>query len=65
MLMPKTEITVSAGSEMEMLTRKKAVEEVNKLTTDQLQRVSKLIKSPKAIAYLSSDIKFAMLQQFL
>lgn len=63
--MPKTEIIVSASSDMELLTRKKALEEVNKLTTDQLQRVLKLVKSPKAIGYLSSDIKFALLQKFL
>lgn len=63
--MAKTEITVSASSDMELLTRKKALEEVNKLTTDQLQRVLKLVKSPKAIGYLSSDIKFALLQKFL
>lgn len=63
--MPKTEITVTANSDMELLTRKKAIEEVNKLPTDQLQRVLKLVKSPKAIGYLSSDLKFAVLQKFL
>lgn len=63
--MPKTEIIVNAGSDMELMTRKKALEAVNGLTTDQLKRVLKLVQSPKAIGYLSSDIKFALLKNFL
>lgn len=58
-------ITVTAASEMELLTRKNALEEVNKLPTDQLKRLLKLTKSPKAKEYLSSDLKFAILQKFL
>lgn len=58
-------ITITAASEMELLTRKNALEEVNKLPTDQLKRLLKLQKSPKAKEYLSSDVKFAILQKFL
>jgi len=58
-------ITVTAASEMELLTRKNALEEVNKLPTDQLKRLLKLTKSPKAKEYLSSDLKFGILQKFL
>lgn len=58
-------ITVTAASEMELLTRKNALEEVNKFPTDQLKRLLKLTKSPKAKEYLSSDLKFAILQKFL
>lgn len=63
--MPKIDIPVSASTDMELLTRKTAVEKINKLPTDQLKRLLKLVESPKAIGYLSSDIKFAMLQKFL
>ncbi|SDZ90881.1 hypothetical protein SAMN05443667_101252 [Flavobacterium gillisiae] len=63
--MAQSNITLSAGSDMELLTRKNAIDALNALTTDQLKRVLKLIKSPKAIAYLSSDIKFKTLQTFL
>ncbi|MBB1193556.1 hypothetical protein DNC80_07720 [Flavobacterium sp. SOK18b] len=63
--MAQSNVVVSAVSDMELVTRKTAIEKVNQLPTDQLQRVLKLIKSPKAISYLSSDLKFAMLQKFL
>lgn len=63
--MPKIEITVNANSDMELLTRKTALEAVNALSTDQLKRVSKMVKSTKALAYLSSDVKFALLQKFI
>jgi hypothetical protein len=63
--MPQANITVNASSDMELLTRKNAVEKVNQLPTDQLKRLLKLVESPKAIGYLSSDLKFAMLQKFL
>lgn len=63
--MPKTQITVEANSDMELLTRKNALEAINALPTDQLKRVLKLIKSPAAIGYLSSDLKFALLQKFI
>lgn len=63
--MPRTEIIVNANSDMELLTRKTALEAVNALTTDQLKRVSKMVKSEKALAYLSSDVKFALLQKFI
>lgn len=63
--MRKSEISVVASSDMELLTRKNALDAVNALSTDQLKRVLKMIKSPKAIGYLSSDIKFALLQKFI
>lgn len=63
--MPKIEIIVNANSDMELLTRKTALEAVNALTTDQLKRVSKMVKSAKALEYLSSDVKFALLQKFI
>lgn len=63
--MCKSEITVVAKSDMELLTRKNAIEAVNALSTDQLKRVLKMVKSPKALGYLSSDVKFALLQKFI
>lgn len=63
--MPQSNILVSAGSDMELATRKNALEAVNSLSTDQLKRVLKLIKSPKALKYLSSDLQFAILSKFL
>lgn len=63
--MPQSNVIVEANSDMELLTRKNAVEKVNQLPTDQLKRILKLVESPKAISYLSSDIKFAILQKFL
>lgn len=63
--MPTCEIKVTAPTEMELLTRKTALQAVNELTTDQLKRVTKLVKSPKALGYLSSDLKFAILNKFL
>ena len=58
-------ITVSASSEIELLTRTKALEEILKLPTDQLKRLSTLSKSEKAKSYLSSEIKFQGLKAFL
>lgn len=63
--MPKLEITVNASTDMELVTRKTALDAVNALSTDQLKRVLKMVKSPKALAYLSSDVKFALLQKFI
>lgn len=63
--MPRTEITVNASTDMELVTRKTALDAVNALSTDQLKRVLKMVKSPKALAYLSSDVKFALLQKFI
>ena len=63
--MPQSNLLISGNSDMELMTRKNALEKINELTTDQLQRVMKLTKSSKALGYLSSDIKFAMLQKFL
>ena len=63
--MPQSNLVVTAASEMELVTRKNALEAVNSLSTDQLKRVLKLIKSPKALKYLSSDIQFAILSKFL
>ena len=63
--MPQSNFIVNAASEMELVTRKNALQAVNELSTDQLKRVLKLIKSPKALKYLSSDIQFAILSKFL
>lgn len=63
--MPQSSITITASSDMDLLIRKKALEKVNKLPTDQLNRVLKLIESAKALTYLASDLKFAILQKFL
>ena len=45
-------ITITAISEIELLTRTKALEEILKLPTDQLNRLSSLSKSEKAKSYL-------------
>jgi hypothetical protein len=63
--MPQSNIIVSAASDMELVTRKNALDAVNSLSTDQLKRILKLVKSPKALKYLSSDIQFAILSKFL
>lgn len=63
--MAQTSITVTGSSEIDLLSRKKTIEKVNSLSTDQLKRVLKLIESPKAIKYLSNDIQFAILNKFL
>ena len=63
--MPRVDIQITANSDMELLARKQAIDAINALTTDQLKRVLKMVKSPKALAYLSSDIKFALLQKFI
>lgn len=63
--MPQVNITVSANSEIELLTRQKTVEKINEMPTDKLKRLLKLIESDKAQRYLSNDIQFAILQKFL
>lgn len=63
--MPQSNLIVNAASEMELATRKNALQAVNELSTDQLKRVLKLVKSGKALKYLSSDIQFAILSKFL
>jgi hypothetical protein len=63
--MPQFNILVSAASDMELATRKNALQALNELSTDQLKRTLKLVKSPKALKYLSNDIQFAILNKFL
>ncbi len=63
--MPQTNITITAKTEIELLTRENAVKKINELPTDQLKRLIKLVESKKAKDYLSSDLKFAFLQKFL
>ncbi len=63
--MPQSNLIINASSDMELATRKNALQAVNELSTDQLKRVLKLVKSPKALKYLSSDIQFAILSKFL
>jgi len=61
----QSNLIVNASSDMELATRKNALQAVNALSTDQLKRVLKLVKSPKVLKYLSSDIQFAILSKFL
>jgi hypothetical protein len=63
--MVQTNLVVTADSEMELVTRVNAMKAVNELSTDKLKRVLKLVKSIKALKYLSSDIQFAILSKFL
>lgn len=63
--MLQTEIKINAATDLDLTIRKSALEAVNALSTDQLKRVQKLVKSDKAKAYLSSDVKFAILNKFL
>ncbi len=49
--MPQANLIVNASSDMELATRKNALQAVNELSTDQLKRVLKLVKSPKALKY--------------
>jgi hypothetical protein len=58
-------ITIEADSDIQLLTKIQAVEEILKLPTDQLKRLATLSKSEKAKSYLSSEIKFKGLQAFL
>lgn len=58
-------VTINANSEFELASKEKVVNKLNSLTADQVKRLGKLIDSPKAMAYLSSDLKFASLQAFL
>lgn len=63
--MPQVNIIVKASSEIELLTRQKTVEKINEMPTDKLKRLLKLIESEKAQKYLSNDIQFAVLKNFL
>ncbi|MBC7748122.1 MAG: hypothetical protein H7Z76_06025 [Methylotenera sp.] len=63
--MPSSQIVINANSETDLLVRKDAINAINAMPTDQLKRLSKLVKSPKAKNYLSSDLQFAILSQFL
>ena len=58
-------VTINANSEFELASKEKVVNKLNSLTADQVKRLGKLIDSPKAMGYLSSDLKFASLQAFL
>ena len=59
--MPVT-VSVSGSSQIDELKRKKAVEKVLELTTDELERLVSLVDSEKARSYLKSPIKFAALK---
>lgn len=58
-------ITVEGSSDMDVLTRIAAVEEILKLPTAELKRLKELSKIPKAKGYLESEIKFQSLKLLL
>ena len=58
-------IEVSAGSEIELLTKIAAINEVLKLSTKQLKNLAILAKSDNAKEKLADDIQFAFLKKFL
>lgn len=63
--MPQKTITVEGSSDMDVLTRIAAVEEILKLPTGELKRLRELSKIPKAKAFLESEIKFQSLKLML
>lgn len=58
-------IEVSASSDIELLTKISAINEVLKLSTKQLKNLAILAKSDKAKEKLADDIQFAFLRKFL
>lgn len=60
-----TTVNISGSSHIDELKRKKAVEKVLELTTDELERLASLKDSEKARSYLKSPIKFASLKAFM
>jgi len=65
MPLKKVDITIKANSEIELLNLERVVKSIENLSPDQLKRLGELLKSPKALDYLSSDIKFRTLKAFL
>lgn len=63
--MHNTQITVTANSEMELLTKKIILEDLEKQPFEELKRLSELSKIPKAKSYLQSAVKFATLKTLL
>jgi hypothetical protein len=63
--MHNTQITVTANSEMELLTKKMILEEIANTPIDELKRLHELSKIPKAKSYLQSAVKFAGLKALL
>ncbi len=60
-----TTVNISGSSHIDELKRKKAVEKVLELTTEELERLASLKDSEKARSYLKSSAKFAMLKTFM
>jgi hypothetical protein len=60
-----TSVNITGSSQIDELKRKKAVEKVLELTTDELERLASLKDSAKARSYLQSAIKFATLKTFM
>jgi len=56
--MANKSIEITANSEIELLTKIKAINEILTLKTDELKRLSILSKNQKAKEYLSSELKF-------
>lgn len=63
--MKQASITVNGSSDLDLMTRQNAIEEINKLPTDQLKRLTELSKIPKAKSYLESALKFTALKAML
>lgn len=63
--MHKTQITINASSEMELLAKKMILEEIEKNPFAELKRLHELSKIPKAKSYLETAVKFTILKNWL
>lgn len=59
------QITVKGTNPIDLMQRVKAIETINGLTTQQLNNLTSLASSSKAIAHLSDDSKMKKLKMFL
>ncbi len=60
-----TTVSISGSSSIDELKRKKAVEKVLTLSTEELERLASMTDSEKARSYLKSATKFGMLKTFM
>lgn len=63
--MPEKNITITGNSDLDLITRERAINEILNLPTDQLNRLLELSKIPKAKSYLESNVKFQGLKILL
>lgn len=64
--MAQIKVDTNAENSIDALKIQKALNKIaSKLSKEQIERLSSLADSPKAIEYLSSDIKFSILKKFL